>query len=232
MFRRFVARQAQDLRNSRSMSRVERWERRAEVPLMLLAIAFLVAYVWPIVDPRMDPGIRSFLIVLSWTIWAAFGVDFLIRLALATKRGSYALRHWYDILMILLPLVRPLRLLRLVVLVRVLDRSVGDSLAGRTLVYVSGAAGLATGLAAVAVLDAERGAPDANIQSFGDALWWAATTVTSVGYGDRIPVTTEGRVVAVALMLVGIGLIGTVMASVATWMLRRTAKTDQPNPQP
>jgi voltage-gated potassium channel len=215
-----------NLRNSRCMSRVEQWERRAEVPLMLLAVAFLVAYVWPILDPRMDPGIQSFLTVLSWTVWAAFGVDFLIRLALATERGSYALRHWYDVALILLPLIRPLRLLRLVVLARVLDRSVGDTVAGKTLVYVSGAATLASGLAAVAVLDAERGTPEANIRTFGDALWWAATTVTSVGYGDRYPVTTEGRVVAVALMLVGIGLVGTVMASVATWMLARTAKPD------
>lgn len=190
---------------------------------MLLAVAFLVAYVWPILDPRMDPGIQSFLTVLSWTVWAAFGADFLIRLALATERGAYALRHWYDVALILLPLIRPLRLLRLVVLARILDRSVGDTLAGKTLVYVSGAAALASGLAAVAVLDAERGTPEANIQTFGDALWWAAATVTSVGYGDRYPVTTEGRVVAFALMLVGIGLVGTVMASVATWMLARTA---------
>ena len=190
---------------------------------MLLAVAFLVAYVWPILDPRMDPGIQSFLTVLSWTVWAAFGADFLIRLALATERGAYALRHWYDVALILLPLIRPLRLLRLVVLARILDRSVGDTLAGKTLVYVSGAATLASGLAAVAVLDAERGTPEANIQTFGDALWWAAATVTSVGYGDRYPVTTEGRVVAFALMLVGIGLVGTVMASVATWMLARTA---------
>ena len=211
------------------MSRVERWERRAEIPLMLLAIAFLVAYAWPVLDPRMDPSIRSFFIVLSWAIWAAFGVDFLIRLALAPERGSYALRHWYDLVLILLPLIRPLRLLRLIALARILDRSVGDSVAGKTLVYVSGAAGLATGLAAVAVLDAERGTPGANIQTFGDALWWAASTVTSVGYGDRFPVTTEGRVVAFALMLVGIGLVGTVMASVAAWMLGRTAKADQPD---
>lgn len=196
---------------------------------MLLAVAFLVAYAWPILDPRMEPGIRSFLIVLSWTVWAAFGVDFLIRLGLADERMSYALRHWYDLVLILLPLIRPLRLLRLVVLARILDRSVGDTLAGKTLVYVSGAASLATGLAAVAILDAERGAPGANIKTFDDALWWAATTVTSVGYGDRFPVTTEGRIVAFALMLVGIGLIGTVMASVAAWMLQRTAPAERPD---
>jgi voltage-gated potassium channel len=211
------------------MSRVERWERRAEVPLMLLAIAFLVAYAWPILDPRMDAGTRSFLETVSWTVWAAFGADFAIRLVLADERGPYALRHWYDIALIVLPMFRPLRLLRLVALARVLDRAAADSFAGKTLVYVAGGAALATGLAALAVLDAERGARDANIHTFGDALWWATTTVTSVGYGDHFPVTTEGRIVAAALMLVGIGFIGTVMASVAAWILERTSAADRPD---
>jgi voltage-gated potassium channel len=209
------------------MSRVERWERRAEVPLMLLAIAFLVAYVWPVLDPRLDAGIRSFLAIVSWTVWGAFGVDFAIRIALAEERAAYIIRHWYDVALILLPMFRPLRLLRLIALARVLDRAAADSFAGKTLVYVSGAATLATGLAAVAMLDAERPDPHANIKTFGDALWWAATTVTSVGYGDRFPVTTEGRIVAVVLMLVGIGLIGTVMASVASWMIERTGSADR-----
>lgn len=159
--------------------------------------------------------------MLSWTVWAAFAADFFIRLALAEQRGRYALRHWYDVALIALPLLRPLRLLRLVALVRVLDRSASSSLAGRVLVYVSTSATLAVGLGALAVLDAEQDAEGANITTFGDALWWACTTVTTVGYGDRFPVTTTGRVVAVALMLVGIGLVGSVTAAVTTWILGR-----------
>ena len=213
------------------MSKVERWERRADVPLMLLAVAFLVAYAWPVLDPRMAAGTRSFLQVVSWTVWAAFIADFAIRITLAEERRAYALRHWYDIALVLLPLIRPLRLLRLIAVVRILDRAVADSFAGKTLVYVAGASGLATGLAALAVLDAERGAPNANIHTFGDSLWWAAVTVTSVGYGDLFPVTTEGRIVAVMLMVVGIGMVGTVMASVATWMLERTSAPDRSGTQ-
>jgi voltage-gated potassium channel len=86
---------------------------------------------------------------------------------------------------------------------------------------------MSVGLGAVAVLDAERSAPGANITSFGDALWWASTTVTTVGYGDRYPVTTEGRLIAVALMVVGIGLVGAVTASVATWMVARVQQDKQ-----
>ena len=81
--------------------------------------------------------------------------------------------------------------------------------------------GLAVGLGALAVLDAERDAPEANITTFGDALWWACATVTTVGYGDHYPVSGEGRVVAVVLMVVGIGVVGAVTASVATWILGR-----------
>lgn len=205
------------------MSKVERWEKRAEVPLLLLALAFLVAYAWPIIHPRMNSGWAEYLWIVSWTVWAAFGLDFLIRLVLADQRRAYVLRHWYDIALIALPMLRPLRLLRLLALVRVLDRSAAGSLAGRAMVYVGGAAGFAVGLGSLAVLDAERGADNANIQSFGDALWWAASTVTTVGYGDYFPVTTVGRIVAFVLMLVGVGLVGIVTASFASWMVNRYA---------
>lgn len=203
------------------MTRVERWEKRAEVPLLLLAVAFLVAYAWPVLDPRLDPGLRSFFVALSWSVWAAFGVDLLIRLALADDRARYALRHWYDVALVALPLLRPLRLLRLVALVRILDRSIGGTFVGRAAVYVSGVGAAAIGLGALAVLDAERGAKGANITNFGDALWWAVTTSTTVGYGDFYPVTTEGRFVAVALMLAGIGAFLTVTASLAAWFSSR-----------
>ncbi len=204
-------------------TRVERWERRSEVPLLLLALAFVVAYAWPVLHPRLDPDLRGFFGAVSWTVWGAFAVDVMIRLSLADRRMRYALEHWYDVALVVLPLLRPLRVLRLLAMVRVLDRAVMASFSSRVLVYVSGSAGLAVGLGALAVLDAERDSEGANITTFGDALWWACTTVTTVGYGDHFPVTTEGRIVAVALMLVGIGLVGSVTAAVATWIFGRVA---------
>jgi voltage-gated potassium channel len=206
------------------MSRVERWERRSEIPLLLLALAFLVAYAWPVLDPRLDPDLADALVVLSWTVWVAFAADFAIRLVLAEERSRYALQHWYDVALIALPMLRPLRLLRLLALVRILDRSVGGSLAGRALVYVCGAAAMAVGLGALAVLDAERQSAEANITTIGDALWWASTTVTTVGYGDFYPTTLAGRLVAVLLMVVGIALLGVVTASMASWFLERASE--------
>jgi voltage-gated potassium channel len=200
-------------------SRVEQWERRTDVPLLLLATAFLVAYVWPVLDPEMNPTARTFLDAVSWTVWGAFAIDFTIRIWLADRRGSYILHHWYDVLLVVIPLLRPIRLLRLLAFVRILNRTATGSLAGRATTYVIGTAVMAVALGAVAVLDVERGDPDANITTYGDALWWATTTVTTVGYGDRFPVTWEGRMFAVALMLVGISLVGVVTASVAAWLI-------------
>ncbi|WP_082592416.1 potassium channel family protein [Phycicoccus sp. Soil803] len=198
---------------------VERWERRVEVPLLLLALAFLVAYAWPVLDPRLDPTLDVFLGYVSWTVWAAFALDFAVRLALAQDRRHYALQHWYDVALIALPVLRPLRLLRLLAFLRILNRSAAGNLAGRVTTYVIGAAVMAVGLGAVAVLDVEQDAKGANITTIGDALWWASTTVTTVGYGDRYPVTTTGRVIAVALMIVGIALVGAVTASIAAWFV-------------
>lgn len=201
------------------MSRVERWERRAEVPLLLLATAFLVAYAWPILDPHVGHGLRVDLDVVSWTVWSAFAIDFAIRIALAAPRVSYIRQHWYDVVLIALPMLRPLRLLRLLAVARVLNRAATKSLAERVTVYVIGTAVAAVGLGALAVLSAEQGAKGGNIKTIGDALWWAASTVTTVGYGDYYPVTAQGRLVAVALMVTGIALVGSVTAAVAAWFV-------------
>jgi voltage-gated potassium channel len=82
----------------------------------------------------------------------------------------------------------------------------------------------------VAALDAERDAPKANITTIGDALWWAATTVTTVGYGDRYPVTTTGRIIAVTLMVVGIALVGAITASIAAWFVTSLDREKQTSP--
>lgn len=201
------------------VSRVDAWERRSEAPLLLLACAFLVAYAWPILDPRLDRDLEGFLSAVSWAVWVAFVIDFGIRIVLAEQRIRYVARHWYDVALIALPMLRPLRLLRALAFARILNRTAARGLAGRVTTYVIGTAIAACGLGALAVLDAERGASDANITTFGDALWWSATTVTTVGYGDRFPVTTEGRLVAVALMVVGIAVVGSVTAAVAAWLV-------------
>jgi voltage-gated potassium channel len=80
------------------------------------------------------------------------------------------------------------------------------------------------GIGALAVLDAERSAPGANIVTLGDAAWWTATTVTTVGYGDKYPTTVEGRLIAVSLMVLGLALLGVVTAAIASWFVERISQ--------
>jgi voltage-gated potassium channel len=86
-------------------------------------------------------------------------------------------------------------------------------------IYIVGGTTLILFVAALAILDAERGAPDTQIATLGDALWWSFVTVTTVGYGDTVPITATGRLIAVGLMLAGIALLGTVTATLASWLV-------------
>ena len=191
--------------------------------MAVLAALFLAAYAWPVIQPDLDASAQRACTVVVWVVWVAFAVEYVIRLWAAERRSHWFLRHLLDLFVLVVPVARPLRLLRLVTLVRVLNRSAAASLRGRIGVYVAGGSGLLAFVAAVAVLDAERGAPDANIQSFGDALWWAGTTMTTVGYGDRFPTTGTGRLVGAGLMVAGIALLGTVTATLASWLVAAVA---------
>ncbi len=162
-------------------------EQAVEWPLLGAALAFLAAFAWPILDPGLSPSLQRLCDLVTWAAWVAFAIDFAVRLALATERRRYLLRHLHDLAVIALPLLRPLRLLRLVTVIGALNRRAGSSLRGRVVVYVVGATTLLTAVAALAMLDAERNAPGANITTVGDALWWGTTTITTVGYGDRSP---------------------------------------------
>lgn len=209
-------------------TRLERWERRAEWPLALVALTFLVAYsVQVLAQPRTwTDAALDVVVVLSW---AVFAVDYVVRLTLAPDRGRWFVLHLVDLAVVALPLLRPLRMLRLLVLVAALQRALGGAIRGRVVVYTVSSAVLFIYVASLAMLESERGHPDAVISSFGEALWWSITTVTTVGYGDYAPVTTSGRIIAVLLMVGGISLIGVVTATVASWIVQRVAEEDDGN---
>jgi voltage-gated potassium channel len=196
---------------------------------MLAALAFLAAYAWPILDPSLPAGALLACTAVTWVAWAVFAVDYVARVVLVPDRGRYVIRHLHDLAVIALPLLRPLRLLRLVTVISALNRRAGSSLRGRVVVYVAGATTLLSAVAALAMLDAERTAPGANITSIGDSLWWAVTTITTVGYGDRYPTTTTGRFIALGLMLAGIALLGVVTATLASWLVERVSAENTAN---
>jgi voltage-gated potassium channel len=208
---------------------VARWERRSEWPLALLAAVFLIAYSVDVLGAGLGPTWHSACRGIDYLVWGLFVVDYVARVVLADERVRYVVRKWADLAVIALPILRPLRLLRLVMLLRVLNRRATTSLRGKLILYMTGATVLLVYCAALAVLDAERHHPNTNIHTFGDALWWAVVTVSTVGYGDHYPVTGEGHLVAVALMAGGIALIGAVSASFASYLIERIREAETDN---
>ena len=201
----------------------ERWETLSEWPLVVAALAFLAAYAIPILHPALPRWLGVLCWWTTWLTWLMFVLDYLVRLVLAESRRTFVLRHWLDLIVIALPLLRPLRLLRLVPLLSVINRRATTRLQGRVATYVVGGALLLAFVGALAELNAERNAPGATIVNFGDAIWWATTTMTTVGYGDTYPVTVIGRWVAAALMVGGVALLGTVTATFASWLVDRVS---------
>jgi voltage-gated potassium channel len=206
-----------------------RWRRRTDTPLLCLALIFLVVFLLPLYDPSLSPGVRQGLLAVNIAIWVAFAVDYAVRLHLVANRWAFVRGHVPDLLMIVVPVLRPLRVLRVIGALGTAARRAGERRVAGTTAYVLGAVALLLVIGAGLALDAERSADGANITSTRDALWWALATVTTVGYGDRFPVTDEGRVIATGVMLCGIALLGVVTAAIAAWFIERvqdTAATD------
>ncbi|BBZ43496.1 potassium channel family protein [Mycobacterium parmense] len=196
----------------------------------MVAIAYLVVYSVHVLRPPhgAEPRILGW---ASWVTWLVFVVDYVVRLGLATDRRHWFVHHLFDLLIVALPFMGPLRLLRVVVVFSALQKAVGDAVRGRIMIYTVAAAALLIYVASLAILDVERSYPGATIDSFGKALWWSITTVTTVGYGDLYPVTVTGRVIAALLMIGGISLIGVVTGSLASWIVQRVSEADTANQQ-
>lgn len=208
-------------------SRLERYEQRTEWPLVAVALTFLALYsVRVLAKPhgQAERAIEYALIV----IFCLFIVDYVVRLTLAQPRAKWFFKHLWELPILLLPFLRPLRLLSLAVVINTLQRAVGHTIRGRVLIYTVCGAVAIVYAASLAILDVEGNHPEKHpqIDTLGDALWWAMTTVTTVGYGDLHPVTAEGKLVAVALMIGGITLIGSITATLASWIVQRVGEED------
>ncbi|WEO76822.1 potassium channel family protein [Cryobacterium sp. SO2] len=212
-------------------TRQARWQQAVDWPLTGAAILFLLAYsITVIADVDVaTAGVLRVVIVVSW---AVFPVSYVVEIMLARHPWQWAVRHPLSLVFVLLPLLRPLRLLRVVAHSTVFQHSAGTAFRARVLVYLTGAATLVTYIAALAVFEAERTAPNANIVSFGDSFWWAAVTITTVGYGDFTPVTLRGRGIATALMLGGVGVVGVLTATLSSWIVQRVSELEERNEVP
>jgi len=203
---------------------------KAEYSYMALGFAYLILYSLQVLLP-MDSQTFDLLELVATIIYAIFVIDLALRVIAAGRElltiagfFKFLKENWLAIAATLLPAFRSLRVLRVLLVLR----GLGPFLKTR-----SSKVGMVVGVtlpivlytAALSVYEAERYADGANITSFGEAVWWAFASVTTVGYGDRFPVTEDGRFVATFLMIIGIGLFSSLTALLAAWVMGQ--KTDQ-----
>lgn len=204
---------------------VERIERLTELPMLLLAVVYIPVFIVEYL-PDVPASVRQVADIAQWAIVAAFAAELLVKVAVADRRLGYLRSRWPEVLIVALPFLRPLRpLLVLPFLIRAIvgaERILGPYRV--VYVLVVGAMTVLTGAGVVLLFEERAGG---TIQSFGDALWWAITTITTVGYGDTYPVTTGGRVVAALVMLVGIALFGVLTATVAAYFVEKAEEEEE-----
>jgi voltage-gated potassium channel len=211
-------------RNLRDGRAYDRFKELAELPLLIAAIALIPVLAAPYIVEVSD-GVNDVLNAVAWFIWAMFVVEYLVLFTLAPSRWHMFRTHIFDLLIIVLPFLRPLRAARSARLLRLLTITgrigIGFKVvAGRKGVRVFGlVVVLVVFVGGLLTYAFESSHPASNIGSIPDAIWWAIVTATTVGYGDHSPVSAEGRAIAVVLMLVGIGLLGVITANIAAFFV-------------
>jgi voltage-gated potassium channel len=188
--------------------------------LTFLALAFLVAFSYPAFVNPVPSSTQTLLNIVQWVSWIAFATDLIYGLINAKSKRQYLKKHPLEVAAVLLPFLRPLRLMRVISFggLAIQKVAIGRQFAITIKVFLASI--FVAYISAVQMTIIERAVEGSNIKNFGDGIWWAITTVTTVGYGDRYPTTTEGRFLAVTLMIMGISLMGVITASVAAWFVK------------
>ena len=230
--------QGPKLTNLEISPRLATWRRRTDIPLLLLAIGSLPLLLLEVVANRLPNGDQKFLIAVNVIVFVAFAIDYLVELAITFNKIKYVKSQWASLLIVisqflaLLPalgflgILRGARALRVVgTISRVIGIGAASKEQGRKF-FKEKAASVAFGLSgftlitsAVAFTIAEDVGDGRRVQSFFDSLWWSASTITTVGYGDIYPVTTAGRIIAVFTMLIGVSTLAVVTARVAQFLI-------------
>lgn len=219
-------------RRWRILLKLDRW---LEPLMVLLGLAWLTLVVVEFVS-----GLTPWMQALSDLIWAAFIVEFLVRFSVAPRKGPFLARNWLTLISLALPALRVLRFaralrllratrgLRLVRLLTSMNRglrSLGRAMQRRGAGYVGALTVVIAFAGAAGMLLFEGRAPQGAFASYGEALWWTAMLLTTLG-SDYWPHTTEGRILSLLLSIYAVGVFGYLAASLASFFIGREARED------
>lgn len=212
----------------------EKYRRVARYPMFLASIMFILGFMM-VLDPHpptevLHQNTGQIIVTVSWAVFLA---DYVISLILAPSKTKFLKTHVLQAIGVMFP---PLRILLIFQAIIQVLKSSKEAFGTRVRLYLIYASTLVIFVSSIAVLAVERNAPGATILNMGDSLWWAAETVSTVGYGDMVPVTFLGRLFAVSLMVNGIAIVSVVTATLSQVFLNKQidnppAKTT-PQPEP
>ncbi|MEU6252919.1 potassium channel family protein [Streptomyces sp. NPDC047043] len=211
-------------------TRRARWEQRTELPLAVASLVFLASYAIRVLAPGLTDPWRDLALVVLLATWALFAFNYVVLWRLSGQGHKFVRKNLLDTAVLLLPLLRPLRIVKVYEAIQRRHGKPRLALHARVIAY-SGLSTVLLGFAgALAVYQQERGAPGASMRTFGDAVWWTCETLTTVGYGDITPVTPLGRLIAVGMMAIGLALLGAVTGTFASWLLEVFSREDDERP--
>ena len=199
-----------------------------DIVIVILSIYVLIAL---IIDSffKLAPEVSRLLYLIDDLICVIFLYDFTYRFIKSPSKLKFMKWGWIDFISSiptfeflrvgrLIRLVRIFRVLRAFRSVRYLTSYVFKTRTRGTFAAVSLISFLMLIFGSISILQFEN-VPESNIKTAEDAIWWAFVTITTVGYGDRYPVTTGGRIIAAFLMITGVALFGTFTGFIAAWFM-------------
>ena len=206
---------------------LEKYKNLAFWPITIASLGFLFIFCSTNFHTSLANKYEELFSILSYFIWIMFILDYLLMFTFSEAKLQFVKSHWVHLIVVFLPFLRILRLALIIFLMTNLFGNLKNRILVSVPVYASITATLFILLASASVFDAEYLVDESNIKTIEDSIWWSVVTIFTVGYGDRYPVTSEGRLIGAGLMIAGIAIVGSVTATLAAWIISQIRSNEK-----